>query len=112
MTVDKGYIFDENGERLIINDVQIVVKGMTDRLLVTTYQSTIYQHHLILAMEELVNKGYVKRHEECVIYKKELTENSIKAMKFELIRRFDNKFHETVLKSIDLSFTKKKPKDL
>lgn len=112
MSKIKGYMFDENGQRIDIDNVDIFVGEMKDRLLISTYKATIYQHALTQEMEALVKKGLIKRADSIPDYDFKLTENSIRCMKLEVIERFDKKFHEQVVKSIDLSFLDKKPKNL
>lgn len=108
----KGVMFDEHGKRVEVSNIDIFVTEMKDKLLIDMYRFTIYQHELIIAMEELVEKGLVKRNLKSDDYNTDLTDNSINTMKNEIIGRFDNDFHDEVIKSIDLSFLNKKPKNL
>ena len=107
----KGVIFNENGLPINSDNIDVFTMEMSDKLLVKTYKSTIYQHYLIIEMEGLIEKGLVKRAEGSV-YDPTLTETAITSMRLEIVDRFDLKFHDKVYKSIDLSFLKNKPKNL
>jgi hypothetical protein len=107
----KGYMFDENGQRINIDNVDIFVSEMEDRLLVNTYRNTIYQHTLILEMESLVEKGYAKTNSD-ESYDGELTINSLNSMAQEIEMRFGEEYHQEVIDSVDLSFLDNKPENL
>ena len=108
----EGNIFDENGTLINIDNVDIFVSEMKDRLLVNTYKSTIYQHTLTEEMEKLLAKGLVKTSDYLARYNPTLAVNAIRCMKLEIIERFDKKFHGEVVKTIDLSFLENKPKNI
>lgn len=108
----KGNIFDEHGTTYTIDNVDIYVGEMKDKLLVKTYTSTIYFHELTLVMESLVQKGLAKEAKLEEEYNPELTENAIKSMRDEILERFDEEYHDYVVNKIDLSFLKNKPKNL
>lgn len=108
----KGVIFDKHGNSYIVDNVDIYVGEMKDRLLVDTYVSTIYFHELTLEMEELVNKGLAKEAKIDENYNPESTMNSINSMRDEIVERFDTEYHDYVVSKIDLSFKNKKPKNL
>jgi len=108
----KGNIFDKHGNSYSIDNVDIYVGEMKDRLLVDTYVSTIYFHELTLVMEKLVKKGLAKEAKIDEDYQPEFSINSINSFRDEIIERFDNEYHDYVISKIDLSFIDKKPKDL
>lgn len=51
----KGYVFDENGQRIIIDNIVVFISEMRDRLLVKTYKATVYQNKLISEIGNLSN---------------------------------------------------------
>jgi hypothetical protein len=108
----KGQYFDENGQRYLLDNVDLYVTQLSDNLLVEVYRETIHQHELIPVVNELVEKGYLIREEETVVYEPELTDNVIKSMRVEIVDRWDEEFHDKVINSIDLSFIDNKPKNL
>tara|TARA_R110000851_G_scaffold11678_4_gene40836 strand:+ start:651 stop:989 length:339 start_codon:yes stop_codon:yes gene_type:complete len=108
----KGCIFDKNGNRIESDNIEIFVSEMSDKLLVEVYKSTIYQHQLTIEIEILVKKGLIIIENEISIYDPTLTVTSINVMKDELIERFNKNFHDKVIKTIDLSFLDKKPKNI
>ena len=101
----KGTLFDTNGHPYSVDNVDIYVGEMKDRLLIEIYRSTIYQHELTLEMESLVKQGLLLA-ENVQTYSSEFTENAIASMRDEVSERFDNEYHDEVIKSIDLSFLK------
>ena len=107
-----GVIFDKGGNSYSIDNVDLYVGNMKDRLLIDTYVSTIYFHELILELENLVKKGLAKEAKIDEAYNPELTTNSINSMKEEIVDRFDVEYHDYVISKIDLSFKTKKPKNL
>jgi hypothetical protein len=107
-----GNIFDDKGNTYSIDNVDIYVGEMKDRLLVDTYVATIYFHELTLEMENLVKKGLAKEAKIDADYDPKLTNNAIESMCAEIVERFDAEYHDYVIGKIDLSFTKNKPKDL
>lgn len=106
-----GQYFDKDGQRYIVNNVILYVVNVKDKLLVEIYKATIYQHELLMAIEELKSKKLISV-SAVEPYNKQLTLNMIEAIKNELIDRFDIEFHDKVVDSIDLSFLDKKPKNL
>jgi hypothetical protein len=107
-----GTIFDKHGTTYNVDNIDIYVGEMKDRLLINTYTSTIYFHELTLVMESLVKKGLAKEAKLDEEYNPQLTENAISSMRDEIIERFDEEYHEYVISKIDLSFVDKKPKGI
>lgn len=44
----KGVIYDENGQRLFVNNIDVLTFEMSDSLLVNTYRNTVYQKTLFV----------------------------------------------------------------
>lgn len=108
----EGLLFDKHGNSYSVDNVDIYVGEMKDRLLVDTYVATIYFHELTLEMENLAEKGLVKEAKLDKGYNPELATNAITSMRDEIVERFDETYHDYVISKIDLSFLDKKPKDL
>ena len=105
-----GVIFDNDGNSYTIDNVDVYIGIMKDRLLVKTYASTIFFHEAILKMEELVKKGLAKQTNVDEDYNAELTMNSINSMRDEIVERFDKDYHDYVISKIDLSIKDKNSK--
>lgn len=100
--VIKGTIFDDEGNSYLVENIDIYVGEMKDKLLVKTYMRTIFHHEFILKSEKLVKEGKVKVEKVSEPYNSELTTNAISSMRDEIVERFDVKYHDYVINKLGL----------
>jgi len=103
-------IFDEKGLSVTVGNMKLF-SDMENTLLVRVYKSTIYEHELIMALEELVEKKIIPPSNIPKYNPKPVLEG-ISLLQAEVIKRWDVKTHDKIISDIDLSFLDKKPKDL
>tara|TARA_R110000796_G_scaffold146955_3_gene263700 strand:- start:5320 stop:5625 length:306 start_codon:yes stop_codon:yes gene_type:complete len=97
-----GTIFDENGNSYAVDNVDIYVGEMNDKLLVKTYMRTIYHHEYILNSEKLVKEGKIIVENGNEPYEPEITLNAITSMRDEIVERFDVEYHDYVINKLGL----------
>ena len=100
-------LFDGEGKSITVSNIDVYSMQLENQFLVNMYKSTIHWHELTLAMEELVDKGLMKRTQS--IYNPKPTEVGIKALKLEVVERFGVEKHDKIISDIDLSFMDDKP---
>ena len=101
----KGYIFDDNNQLVVVDNIEIFVTELKDELLIKTFGVTLYNHNLITIQEELVNNGLMKRLKG-QSYDSGPTEEALVCMMQEIKHRFEdeeeNYYNDVVLDAIDL----------
>lgn len=100
-------IFDDLGDMYEVENITEMLSVMEDDELLPIYKSTVYEHKLTLAMEELVNKGYLEPIDRP--YNPEAGERGIKYLTKEIINRFGEDNNKRILSEIDLLWDKNKP---
>lgn len=100
-------IFDDLGDMYEVENITEMLSVMEDDELLPIYKSTVYEHKLTLAMEELVNKGYLEPIDKP--YNPEAGERGIKYLTKEIINRFGEDNNKRILSEIDLLWDKNKP---
>ena len=100
-------LFDGKGKVITVSNIDVYSMQLENQFLVESYKYTIHWHELTLAMEELVDKGIMKRTESK--YDPKPTEIGIEALKLEVVERFGEEKHDKIISDIDLSFMDNKP---
>jgi len=101
-------VFDDLGDMYEVANIEEMLTVVEDTELISIYKSTNYEHRLIIAMEELVQKGYVTGQGN-MVYNQEAGELGIKYLTEEVIKRFGDEAQKKILSEIDLSWNKNKP---
>ena len=100
-------IFDDLGDMYEIENITEMLTVIEDDELLPIYKSTVYEHKLTIAMEELVSKGYLDPTNQP--YDPEAGERGIKYLTTEVIKRFGEDNNKRILSEIDLIWDKNKP---
>jgi len=100
-------IFDDLGDMYEIENITEMLTVIEDDELLPIYKSTVYEHKLTMAMEELVDKGYLEPSDRP--YDPEAGERGIKYLTTEIVKRFGDDNHKKILSEIDLMWDNNKP---
>jgi hypothetical protein len=102
-------IFDDLGDMFEVEDFESMLSVAEDELVLILYKSTLYEHNLILAMEELVQKGYVEDMGNRQ-YSPEMAELGIQCLQEDLIKRFGDLNFLKIKSEVDMNWEKNKPR--
>jgi hypothetical protein len=106
-----GVIYDKNGRRVYVTNVDIYTLEMSDKLLVNSYRNTIYQNALFLEVEWL-KANNIPFNLVGDKYEPELINNALNSMQVEILDRFGKDYFEELqvqIKEKDLAFLKQRP---
>ena len=101
-------IFDDLGNMYEVENIREMLSVMEDDEILPIYKSTVYEHRLNLAMEELVDKGYLEPSGN-KIYIPEAGQLGIDYLTEEITNRFGEENQKRILSEIDLTWEKNKP---
>jgi hypothetical protein len=102
------YVFDDLGDMYKVYNIQEMVTVCEDTELISIYKATVFEHRLTLAMEELVQKGYIESRGN-QMYSPEAGELGIKYLTEEITSRFGEDNQKKILSEIDMNWDKNKP---
>lgn len=101
-------IFDDLGDMYVVDNITEMLTVIDDLELLPIYKSTVYEHKLTMAMEELISKGYVEPSDRP--YDTDAGERGIKYLTEEIVKRFGEDNNKKILSEIDLVWEKNKPR--
>jgi len=101
-------VFDDLGDMYEVANIDDMLSVLEDTELISIYKSSIYENRLIIAMEELVDKGYVTG-DGNKVFNREAGELGISHLKGEVTKRFGEENQTKILTEVDLSWDKNKP---
>ena len=101
-------VFDDLGDMYEVANIDEMLTVVEDLELISIYKASNYEHRLIIAMEELVEKGYVTGKGN-LVYNREAGELGITHLTEEVKKRFGDEAQVKILSEIDLSWDKNKP---
>lgn len=104
-----GYAYDVRGERYQIKNMPLFIESTETDALINIYMLTVYEHHLAMSFQELVDKGIVNQ-VSGERYTPKNTEYTIESIKTELINQLGEAEFKKIHSKIDLSFLDRKPK--
>lgn len=102
------YVFDDLGDMYKVYNIKEMVTVCEDLELISIYKATVFEHRLTLAMEELVQKGYIESRGN-QMYVPEAGELGIKYLTEEVVSRFGEDNQKKILSEIDLNWERNKP---